>query len=485
MSFAETFATFPNSVLGWLTIAVAVIFAMYMMRVPAHRAILSLSRSLYKVLRISAASLMQAEARMKERNREVLLAAGLEEAESHLEREFERIDAAVKRELSGCPSVHRRMAEQITHVEEDHQESTNVPPAPPGWIDAVEAVANIPSKGDPMVANILEQIHKSLVKAQDDAIDTYRDTVQERHKTLSAMKPYWRDLHQSMGVVEKKVDSLLARTNIIDTKIEQYETIKKGTDTAVRRLSASSLKEFMIALFALCIAIGGAGVNFTLIARPLAEMVGGNNLVGGFKINDIAAMVIILIEIFMGLFLMESLRITRLFPLIGALPDKFRRLMTYVTFTLLFSLATIEAALAYMREILLQDELATSAVLRGGDALDTVATNEFVWITTVAQMGMGFILPFALTLVAIPLEMFFASSRTVVGMVAAAGVRGLAVSLRAVGGSFRFLGEFLVNVYDAFCAPPLWIERMVKANIGAERKARSAKAPNATVREAL
>ena len=43
MSFAETFATFPNSVLGWLAIVAIVIFAMYMMRVPAHRAILSLS----------------------------------------------------------------------------------------------------------------------------------------------------------------------------------------------------------------------------------------------------------------------------------------------------------------------------------------------------------------------------------------------------------------------------------------------------------
>lgn len=485
MPFAETFSTVPNTVLGWLILAVIIIVLMYLMRLPAHKAILSLSRALYKVLRIAAASLMQAEARMKARNREVLLAAGLEEAEQHLEREFERIDAAVKRDLSACPVVHRRMAEQITTVEEDHQQSTNVPPAPPGWIDAVDAVANIPSKGDPMVANILEQIHKSLVKAQDDAINAYRDTVEERHKRLSALKPYWRELHQLMGTVEKKVDTLLARTNIIDTKIEQYETIKKGTEKAVRRLSASSLKEFMIALFALCIAIGGAGVNFTLIARPLAEMVGGNALVGGFKINEIAAMVIILIEIFMGLFLMESLRITRLFPLIGALPDKFRRLMTYVTFTLLFSLATIEAALAYMREILLQDELATSAVLRGGEALDSVATNEFVWITTVAQMGMGFILPFALTLVAIPLEMFFASSRTVIGIVAAGGIRAMAVSLRALGGSFRFFGEFLVNIYDAICAPPLWVERMVKANIGAERKARTGKGSNATMREAL
>jgi hypothetical protein len=260
--------------------------------------------------------------------------------------------------------------------------------------------------------------------------------------------------------------------------------VKKGTDAALRRLSASSLKEFMIAAFALAIAVGGAGVNFNLIARPLAEMVGGNATVGGFSVNEIAAMVIILIEIFMGLFLMESLRITRLFPMVGALPDKFRRLMFYATFFFLFSLATIEAALAYMREILLKDELATSALLRGGEAIDTVATSEFVWITTAAQMGMGFILPFALTLVAIPLEMFVASLRTVAGMVAAGGIRTAAVSLRAIGGSFRFFGEFMVNVYDAIVAPPLWVERMVKANIGAERKARTTKRPNATMKEA-
>ena len=485
MPFAETFSTVPNTVFGWLTVAVIVIVVMYFMRVPAHRAILSLSRSLYRIFRLSAASLMHAEARMKARNREVLLAAGLEEAERHLEREFERIDAAVKRDMSACPSVHRRMNEQITVVEEDHQESTNVPPAPPGWIDAVEAVANIPSKGDPMVANILEQIHKSLVKAQDDAISSYRDTVEERHKRLSAMKPYWRELHQLMGTVEKKVESLLARTNIIDTKIEQYETVKKGVDQAVRRLSASSMKEFIVSVFVLCIAVGGAGVNFTLIARPLAEMVGGNTAVGGFQVNEVAALVIILIEIFMGLLFMESLRITRLFPMVGALPDKFRRLITYTSLSILSLLATFEAGLAYMREILLKDELATSALLRGGEALDTVATDEFVWITTTVQMGMGFVLPYALTMVAIPLEMFFASMRTLVGIVAAWSVRTLAVTLRAIGGGFRFFGEFLVNVYDAICAPPIWVERMVKSNIGAERKARNAKAPNTTIREAL
>jgi hypothetical protein len=37
----------------------------------------------------------------------------------------------------------------------------------------------------------------------------------------------------------------------------------------------------------------------------------------------------------MGLFLMESLRITRLFPVIGALPDKTRVRMIWVSFTIM------------------------------------------------------------------------------------------------------------------------------------------------------
>jgi len=58
---------------------------------------------------------------------------------------------------------------------------------------------------------------------------------------------------------------------------------------------------------------------------------------------DIAALVIIMVEISMGLFLMESLRITRLFPVIGALSDKMRVRMIFVTFTILLLMASIEA----------------------------------------------------------------------------------------------------------------------------------------------
>jgi hypothetical protein len=209
----------------------------------------------------------------------------------------------------------------------------------------------------------------------------------------------------------------------------------------------------------LCIAIGGATINFSLIARPMAEMVGGTSLIGNFRTADIAALVIILVEISMGLFLMESLRITRLFPVIGALPDKTRVRMIWITFSILFLLASVEAGLAYMREVLLHDELATSALLRGD--IGATATGEYMWITTAAQMGMGFILPFALTFVAIPLETFVHSLRTVVGLIGLSFLRVLSLLLRLLGNVFLYLGVLLKQLYDIPLFVPLWLEERV------------------------
>src|SRR2546429_8622691 len=72
----------------------------------------------------------------------------------------------------------------------------------------------------------------------------------------------------------------------------------------------------------------------------------------------------------------------------------FRSRMIGMTFAILLLMASIEAGLAYMREVLLQDELATNALLRSDSTGALV--NAHLWITTMAQMGMGFILPFAL-----------------------------------------------------------------------------------------
>ena len=78
------------------------------------------------------------------------------------------------------------------------------------------------------------------------------------------------------------------------------------------------------------------------------------------------------------------------------------------------------------------------------------------------QRGMGFVLPFALTFVAIPLESFIQSSRTVLGVSATAVLRWLSFFFRLLGNVSRYCGELLVNIYDLFIFPPLWVENLIR-----------------------
>jgi len=451
----------PNPVLSGIIWFVLLVLVLYFARSPAHYAIRSFCRVIHNAMRLSARAVMRAEVRLNERNREVLLAQGREAAERIIEREFERIDATVRRDLAEYPALHRQLSEEITVIDDDYKESTEVPPEPPAWVKAVDAIAKIPGK-DPMVASILEDIHASMVKANTQAIEEYRKSSHKRHEHLKNMMPHWRKLKSILGQVDKSVNSLLTRSQTIDRHMEEYEGIVKKTDRAVRMLSSSSLTQFFISAFVLAVAIGGALINFNLIARPMAEMVGGTSRIMGFPINNIAAMVIILVELAMGLFLMETLRITRLFPVIGALNDKTRIRLVWTFFSILLFLAFVEAGLAFMREMLMEDAAATRAILRDDAGAAEVVKNSSLWITTAAQMGMGFVLPFALMFVAIPLETFVHSLRTVLGVVGVSLLRVCAWLLRLIGNIVRFLSNALIQLYDLVIFAPLWIERMIK-----------------------
>jgi len=440
---------------------------LYMGRNSAHGVIKSFTRMLHNGMRLLAYSLEHVAHRLALRNKEVLLAAGREASERMIEREFERIEATVNKELAETPSLHRKLQEQITQIEEAYKDSTEVPPSPPGWVDAVDAVAKIPAKGDPVVFDILEDIHESLVNAHKTSIEEYRESRKEKHEILKGMLPAWRKVKQVVETADDNVTSLLERAKVISRYMEDYNEILSGSDRAARMLSSSSLVQFFVAGLVLLIAIGVGAVNFQLIERPMSEMVGGGRaLLLGYQTSEIAAMVIILAEITMGLFLMESLRITRLFPVIGALKDKMRVRMIWFTFAILLALATVEAGLAYMRELLMVDELATNAQLRGEAAAASVMTNDFAWMTTVAQMGMGFVLPFVLTFVAIPLENFVASARTVIGVAGINVIRGLAFTCRLLGNAFHNLGVIMLHFYDLIVFLPLWIEYKIKNKEG-------------------
>jgi hypothetical protein len=454
MSMTSLLAFTPWPLFSALILLTLLVTALYLARGTAHQAIHALTAALSRGLRLASHAVTHAEARLAARNRDVLLAAGREAKERIVEREFVRVGDTVRKDLANYPDMHRRLSEAIIRIEEDQEKAVEVPPEAPGWARAVEVVANLDTRNEGV--NILSDIHKSMVKAHGEAMEDYRKASGERHALLRRMMPDWRLIQETLGKVNTSVDSVLARSLTIDRHMEEYDAIVRGEDRAVTVLSSSSVVYFFVSALVLAVATAGAAINFSLIARPMAEMVGGTSFIGAFRTADIAALVIIMVEISMGLFLMESLRITRLFPVIGALSDKMRVRMIFVTFTILLLMASVEAGLAYMREVLLQDELATSSLLRG-DAVAS-AINPHLWITTAAQMGMGFILPFALVFVAIPLETFVHSLRTVMGLLAIGILRLLALLFRILGNGSRHLGTLTQQVYDLLLFVPLWIE---------------------------
>lgn len=446
--------TSPLEVVIWIVGAMAL---GYIARDPAHRAIRGVSRILHNAMRVAAHGLLRGVDAMKRRNREVLLSEGMLDVERALGREFERVSTTVQRDLSRFPALRRRLDEEITRIDEDYRQSAEVPPRPPEWVHAVDVVANIETKDTHVVGKILSDIHGTLKRSAEDATGAWREAMAERHKRLDKMAPHWRNLEKTVDHLSKQITGLEERSAHIDEQMSRYEEIRARTEKSERLLSSSSLVQFAIAAFVMAIAAMGAFINFNLIALPMSEMVGGGSYIGPVRTSDVAALVIILIELSMGIFLLESLRITHLFPIIGNMDDKMRKRMVWVTFALLFILASIEASLAYMRDLLAADREALAAQLAG----EAVASAEFRWIPSIGQMVMGFVLPFALAFVAIPLESFVHSSRTVLGMVATALLQGLAFVCRLLGNLSLSLGRAIEALYDLAIFAPLKIEQWV------------------------
>ena len=473
MTFANMLNITSSPALSILIWIVLFLLALYFARRPFHRAVMSFSKIIHNAMRFTAASVLSAEKRLAMRNREVMMAAGLENAERIVEREFDRIGAAVTRDLEGYPNVHRQVSEVITKLDEDYSSSADVPPSLPNWMPIIESIAKIKHTGDSMVANMLAEINRSLNEQHKKAIEDYRNSTASRHSILNKMMPFWRKIEKSLVSITKSISSIKKRSKTVDRYMDEYEKIRSGSDKAARALSTSAMTQFAIAGLVLLIAIGGAIINFNLIALPMSEMVGGASYIGPFKTSDVAGLVIILVELTMGLFLMESLRITRLFPIIGAMDDKMRHRMIIVTFTLLAILAGVESALAFMRDRIAHDMEALRHTLSGAEQAGLTTSL----IPTVGQMVMGFILPFALTFVAIPLEMFVSSSRTVLGGLMAWLLRMFAFLLRLLGNVGFYAGRFIVNVYDLAIFPTIWLEGIILASKGKKMDISEAELP--------
>lgn len=451
---------------------------LYAARIPAHSVIISLCNLAGRALRLGARWLLLSAEGLRQRNKTVLLAHGQAEVTAQVEREFERVAVLVRKELGEYPALQRKLMDELTRIEDDYLKCGEVPPPPPEWVEALSTIANLKSGGD-IAKKLLEDLHKSVQKIHDKTIGEYRRAYEDRHKILKGLMPVWRSVDKIVKNIDTNMVSLNSNAKAIDTHMARYEEMRAKTDKAEHTLAMSAFVQLGISALVMLIAVGGAFINFKLIALPMSEMVGASDYItSNLRTSDVAALVIVLMEASMGLFLLESLRITHLFPTMSSMSDQMRRRIMWTALILLIILAAIESSLALMRDMLIADK---AAMLHDLSTMPAVANDSLLThIPMVGQMVMGFVLPFVLAFVAIPLEVVVYSLRTVIGVVLVMLLRSLSFVLRFIGLIFSHLGRILSNVYDILIVLPLLVERWMTGLRGGARykvsdlKARSA-----------
>jgi len=463
MSFQNWLVWPDNVALSVLLLLVVGMAFMYAARRPMHDLIRSVGHVVGGPLRMAARWLAAAALEINNRNKAVLLAHGRQEVGQRLEREFERLGAIVTRDLQGYPTLQRKLLDEITKIEEDYKKCGEVPPAPPDWTAAVAAIASVKSTGNELVMRVLEEINRSITAIHDKALVEYRKAFETRHKILEGFMPFWRSVDKNLGQVEKNLANLQSSVNTVDAHMAKYESINAASDKAQHALTVSAFTQFAIALLVMTVAAGGAFINFKLIALPMSEMVGaGDYITSSLRTSEVAALVIIFVEASMGLFLLEAMRVTHLFPRIASLNEVLRRRMLWIALALLVTLAGVEAALALMRDMLIADK---QALLQSLAAVHAGPTDGWVAkIPTAGQMLLGFILPFALAFIAIPLESLIHAARTVGGVLFMALTRALALLLRIAAQAVRQVSRVLIRLYDVAIVVPLLAERLVKGS---------------------
>jgi hypothetical protein len=463
MSFAEAVLIWPERpALSFLVLFVIAMPFLYVARDPIHALIGRLVRVIVNPLRLISRWLSETAIKMRLRNREVLFAHGSREVRLSIEREFERVTTLVQRDLEGYPAMQRKLMDEITRIEEDYKQSGEVPPPPPEWVKAVDGFAKIKNNGDGVVERILADIRDSIDDIYKKIIAAYRGAYQERHHILKRSLPFWRSANQTLQKVDRNITGLHDSAAKIDANVIKLQGIFGKNNETENSLTSSSSTQFFISGLVMLIAFGGAYVNFKLISLPMSAMVGGGDYItANLRAAEVAAMVIIMFEALMGLFLMETLRFTSLFPL-GNMTEKMRRYLMWASLIILVILAGVEVALAVMRDTIVAADVALKQTLGSGEAGAAVEAGWVTRIPTFGQMILGFTLPFALAFVAIPLEYFIHSGRIVLGALFVHSLRGAAFVLRLGANLIRETGKLLIASYDIVIFVPLAIERWVK-----------------------
>jgi hypothetical protein len=434
-------------------------------RDPMLEMLRGLSRNLEKGFEAAAAWCLTAATNLRERSREALRAAGEIELRNRISRELLRIDASYSERLGQYSKLHRKVDDLIQHMEADYEACGDSPPEVPGWAGAVEAVSAIPDSADPNVKKVLEGIRESMQDAEKRALKTYKEDTARRQSVLGGMRPVWKEIRVLSARMADSVARVIQTSARIGRYLDEHEAFAADRESEARAANYSAIKPFRISLIVIGVALGGALINFQLIELPMSELVPAGARIGGIPVATVSALVIVLMETALGVFLMDMLGITDLFPNLATIAQSRRRLILGLSLAGLFFLAAVESSLAVLREQIVAADAVLKMSLAGG-AGEVVASPAHSSVPVIGQAVLGFVLPWILAMVAIPLEMLVDSGRHVVAQLAVAVLVTLGNAVRILGHTLSSLAGALPGIYDVYVAVPLRIERMLQGARG-------------------
>lgn len=444
------------SIAVWI---VASMVFLFLAREPVHKMINAFSDATAGGLRKLAEWTKNAAQAMREKDRKVLLESGVAKIQGEILQEFSKIDMANTKSLAGYPKLQLRLDDNISQIERDYKECGQVTPEAPGWSEVIESIGRAQgSTSDRIIENMLSEIHKSAVDGEKKALSEFRDVAAKRHKILGSMAPVWKRVEKLGKEINSQVEKVMENGRNIEKYMARYEKISAAEPESIDMLSSKVTKLFIISLIVICVGLVGAFINFNLIALPMSELVPAGVRVAGMAVSEVSALVIVALELALGIFMFEAIGVTHTFPQISNMTRGKRKIILFgCLFGLLF-LSSVEASLAILRENLAAAKSALDISLAGESA--TVTDNINSQITLIGQALLGFVLPWILAVIAIPLEMFIEASQHAFAKIYTILITLLCHLANAIAYLIEGFFKILAHLFDIYIIIPVQIANL-------------------------
>jgi len=436
-------------------IAASMVF-LFLAREPVHKMILACSEATAGGLRKLSEWMKKTASAMHEKDRKVLLESGVAKIQGEILQEFSKIDMANTRALNGYPKLQLRLDDSISTIERDYQDCGQVTPQAPGWSEVIDSISRAQgANNDRIIEKMLSEIHKSAVDGEKKALSEFREATSKRHKILSSMAPVWKRIEKVGKEINSKVDKVMENSKNIDKYMSRYEKISAAEPESVDMLSSKVTKLFIISSIVIFVGLVGAFINFNLIALPMSELVPAGERVAGMPVSEVSALVIVALELVLGIFLFEAIGVTHTFPQIANMTSGKRKIILFGCLLGLLFLSSVEASLAILRESLAEAKSALDISLAG--ELAATVQNANSNITVIGQAVLGFVLPWILAVIAIPLEMFIEASQHAFARFYTILITLLCYLATALAYLIEGLFKILVHVFDIYIIIPVQI----------------------------